>query len=110
MTIIPFILAISALITTFLLYKYVANKSKISLLEILLYEKNKTLQDLTIKYEDAINEKIENIKYIEQISAKVQQQEKLISDFENITKKSQEPTQKPQHNSGTRGRSCSAVV
>jgi len=89
MTIIPFILAISALITTFLLYKYVANKSKINLLEILLDEKNKTLQDLTIKYEDAINEKIENIKYIEQISAKVQQQEKLISDFENITKKSQ---------------------
>ena len=92
MTIIPFILAISALITIFLLYKYVANKSKINLLEILLDEKNKTLQDLTIKYENAINEKIENIKYIEQISAKVQQQEKLISDFENITKKSQELT------------------
>jgi DNA recombination protein RmuC len=92
MILIPLILAISALISIFLLYKYVINKSKINFLQILLDEKNKTLQDLTIKYEDAINEKIENIKYIEQISAKVQQQEKLISDFENITKKSQELT------------------
>ena len=92
MTIIPLILALPILISIFLLYKYVVNKSKTSLLEILLDEKNKTLQDLTIKYEEAINEKIENIKHIEQISAKVQQQEKLISDFENVTKKSQELT------------------
>lgn len=86
MTIIPLILALPILISIFLLYKYVVNKSKTNLLEILLDEKNKTLQDLTIKYEEAINEKIQNIKHIEQISAKVQQQEKLISDFENITK------------------------
>ena len=62
MILIPLILAISALISIFLLYKYVINKSKINFLQILLDEKNKTLQDLTIKYEDAINEKIENIR------------------------------------------------
>ena len=61
MTIIPLILALLILISIFLLYKYVVNKSKTKLLEILLDEKNKTLQDLTIKYEEAINEKIQNI-------------------------------------------------
>jgi len=49
-------------------------------LERLWYKEG--LSEQTIEYE-----KIENIKHIEQISAKVQQQEKLISDFENITKK-----------------------
>ena len=76
----------------FLFYKQIVNKSKISFLQISLDEKNKSLEELNIKYDFALNEKIENIRYIEQIAAKLQQQEKLINDFENITKKSQELT------------------
>ncbi len=76
----------------FLFYKQVVNKSKISFLQISLDEKNKYIEELNIKYNFALNEKIENIRYIEQIAAKLQQQEKLINDFENITKKSQELT------------------
>jgi DNA recombination protein RmuC len=86
------ILAISVLLSMFLFYKQVVNKSKISFLQISLDEKNKYIEELNIKYNFALNEKIENIRYIEQIAAKLQQQEKLINDFENITKKSQELT------------------
>ena len=75
MTIIPLILALPILISIFLLYKYVVNKSKTSLLEILLDEKNKTLQDLTIKYEEAINEKIENIKLCPNVKVKDQEKD-----------------------------------
>ncbi len=86
------ILLISVLSSIFLIYKQIINKSKISFLQFLLDEKNKSLEELNGKYDFAVNEKIENIKHIEQIVAKVQQQEKLINDFENITKKSQELT------------------
>jgi len=92
MTIIFPILAISILLSMFLFYKQIVNKSKISFLQISLDEKNKSIEELNIKYDFALNEKIENIRYIEQIAAKLQQQEKLINDFENITKKSQELT------------------
>ena len=92
MTMIFPILAISILLAMFLFYKQIVNKSKISFLQILLDEKNKSIEELNIKYDFALNEKIENIRYIEQIAAKLQQQEKLINDFENITKKSQELT------------------
>lgn len=92
MTIILPILAISVLLSVFLLYKQIVNKSKINFLQFSLDEKNKSFEELNIKYDFAINEKIENIRHIEQITAKVQQQEKLINDFENITKKSQELT------------------
>ena len=92
MTMIFPILAISILLSMFLFYKQIVNKSKISFLQISLDEKNKSLEELNIKYDFALNEKIENIRYIEQIAAKLQQQEKLINDFENITKKSQELT------------------
>ncbi len=92
MTMIFPILAISILLAMFLFYKQVVNKSKISFLQISLDEKNKSIEELNIKYDFALNEKIENIRYIEQIAAKLQQQEKLINDFENITKKSQELT------------------
>jgi len=92
MIIILSILAISVLLSIFLIYKQIINKSKISFLQFLLDEKNKSLEELNGKYDFAVNEKIENIKHIEQIVAKVQQQEKLINDFENITKKSQELT------------------
>jgi DNA recombination protein RmuC len=86
------ILLISVLSSIFLIYKQIINKSKISFLQFLLDEKNKSLEELNAKYDFSVNEKIENIKYIEQIVSKVQQQEKLINDFENITKKSQELT------------------
>ncbi len=86
------ILLISVLSSIFLIYKQIINKSKISFLQFLLDEKNKSLEELNGKYDFSVNEKIENIKHIEQIVAKVQQQEKLINDFENITKKSQELT------------------
>jgi DNA recombination protein RmuC len=92
MIIILSILAISVLLSIFLIYKQIINKSKINFLQFLLDEKNKSLEELNGKYDFAVNEKIENIKHIEQIVAKVQQQEKLINDFENITKKSQELT------------------
>ena len=92
MIIIFSILLISVLSSIFLIYKQIINKSKISFLQFLLDEKNKSLEELNGKYDFAVNEKIENIKHIEQIVAKVQQQEKLINDFENITKKSQELT------------------
>ena len=92
MTMIFPILAISILLSMYLFYKQVVNKSKISFLQISLDEKNKSIEELNIKYDFALNEKIENIRYIEQIAAKLQQQEKLINDFENITKKSQELT------------------
>ena len=92
MTIILPILAISVLLSVFLLYKQIVNKSKINFLQFSLDEKNKSFEELNIKYDFAINEKIETIRQVEQITAKVQQQEKLINDFENITKKSQELT------------------
>ena len=92
MIIIFSILSISVLLSIFLIYKQIINKSKISFLQFLLDERNKSLEELNGKYDFAVNEKIENIKHIEQIVAKVQQQEKLINDFENITKKSQELT------------------
>ncbi|MFK7968141.1 MAG: DNA recombination protein RmuC [Rickettsiaceae bacterium] len=92
MNILFLILAIVVLLSMFLLYKQIVNKSKISFLQISLDEKNKSFEELSAKYDFVVNEKIENIRHIEQITAKVQQQEKLISDFEGITKKSQELT------------------
>ncbi len=84
--------AISVLIILFLLYKQIINKSKINFLQISLEEKHHLLQELNVRYDNVTAEKIENIRYIEHLTVKAQQQEKLIHDFENITKKSQELT------------------
>ena len=92
MTLIIAALTISLLTCLVLFYRQVINKSKINFLQFSLDEKTGFLQELAIKHENSERERIENIRYIEQLSAKLAQQEKLISDFENISKKSHELT------------------
>jgi DNA recombination protein RmuC len=92
MNIILGLLAASVVISIILFYRQILARYKIQFLQNSLDEKSSFLQELAIKHEAVNNEKIENIKYIEQLTAKLTQQEKLINDFESLTKKSHELT------------------
>ena len=63
------ILAISALLAVVLLYKQILNKTKINFLQT-------SIQELSIKHQEAINEKIEIIKDKEHLLARIEKQEK----------------------------------
>lgn len=85
-------LAIFLVVTIFLVYKYITHKSEIKFLQQSLQAKDGHIQELSGKYESILTEKFENIKQVEQLSAKIDQQNKLISEFETINKQSQELT------------------
>lgn len=85
-------LGIFLIITTFLVYKHIVSKSTIGFLQDSLQAKNSTIIEANYKYETILAEKIENIKQIEHLSARIEQQQKLINEFEAINKKSQELT------------------
>lgn len=92
MTLFFIALAILCIITIFLTYKHLTSKAKISFLQDSLQTKNSTILELNYKYETILAEKIENIKQIEHLSARIEQQQRLINEFEAINKKSQELT------------------
>lgn len=85
--------AIVFLTISFFAYRQIImNRAKISFLQLALQDKHESLQQMSNKYESAMSEKLESIKHTEQLAAKLQQQEKLINEFEVLSKKSQEMT------------------